>query len=82
MLLSVVLRGIVRMCGLACSGGIQLRQRPIEDLESRESCGPVNTSFQVHYSRHAAVIENDKILGKRFDIGRIMRDDEHRHLEA
>ena len=46
---------------LARTGRIQLRQRPIEDLESRESRSTVDTSFQVNYSRNAAVIENNQV---------------------
>ena len=38
--------------------------------------------LQIQYPRDATVIEDDQVLGKRFHIGRIVRDDEHRYLEA
>ena len=70
------------MRGLARSGRIQLCQRLIEHLRSRESRRTFDTLPQVQYPRDAAVIEHDQVLGKCFHVRRVMRDHEHRHLET
>ena len=79
--LSLPLRSSCRIV-LARAGRIQLCQRPVEYLGSCETRSAFDALFQIQYSRDAAVIEHDQVLGKCFHIGRIMRDHEHRHFEA